>query len=62
MHTRDAAIEWYKALVVKSNDTDIVVIAVSVLPQLQEIGVETLWTSFWPWCWDEVDHNPPATQ
>ena len=42
VHARDAAIEDSKALVVKANDTDIVVIAVSVLPQLQEIGVETL--------------------
>ena len=46
MHARDAAIEGSKALVIKANDTDIVVIAVSVLPQLQDIGVETLWTAF----------------
>ena len=46
MHARDAAIEGSKALVIKANVTDIVVIAVSVLPQLQEIGVETLWTAF----------------
>ena len=42
VHARNAAIEGSKALVFKANDTDIVVIAVSVLPQLQEIGVETL--------------------
>ncbi len=46
VHARDAAIEGSKALVIKANDTDIVVIAVSVLPQLQEIGVETLWIAF----------------
>ena len=46
VHARDAAIEGSKALVIKTNDTDIVVIAVYVLPQLQEIGVETLWTAF----------------
>ena len=46
VHARDAAIEGSKALAIKANDTDIVVIAVSVLPQLQEIGVETLWTAF----------------
>ena len=46
VHARDATIEGSKALVIKANDTDIVVIAVSVLPQLQEIGVETLWTAF----------------
>ena len=46
MHARDAAIEGSKALVIKAKVTDIVVIAVSVLPQLQEIGVETLWTAF----------------
>ena len=43
-HARDAAIEGSKALVIKANDTDTVVIAVSVLPQLQEIDVETVWT------------------
>ena len=37
---RDAAIEGSKALV------DIVVIAVDVLSQLQDIDVETLWTAF----------------
>ncbi len=42
VHARDAAIEGSKALVIKANDTDIVVIAVSVVPQMQEIGVETL--------------------
>ena len=41
MHARDAAIEGSKALVIKANVTDIVVIAVSVLPQLQDIVVET---------------------
>ena len=46
MHARDAAIEGSKALVIKTNDPAIVVIAVSVLPQMQEIGVETLWTTF----------------
>ena len=42
----DAAIEGSKALVLKANDTDIVVIAVAVLSQLQDIDVETLWTAF----------------
>ena len=46
VHARDAAIESCKAVVIIANDTDIVAIAVSVLPQLQEIGVETLWTAF----------------
>ena len=46
VHARDAAIEGSKALVIKANDTDFVVIAVSVLPQLEEIGVGTLWTAF----------------
>ena len=44
VYARDVAIEGSKALVIKANDTDIVVIAVSLLPQLQEIGVETLWS------------------
>ena len=42
VHARDAAIEGSKALVIKANDTDTVVIAASVVPQLQEIAVETL--------------------
>ena len=46
MHASDAEIEGSKALVMKANDIDIVVIAVSVLPQLQKIDVETLWTAF----------------
>ena len=46
VHARDAAIEGSKALAIKANDTGIVVMAVSVLPQLQEIGIETLWTAF----------------
>ena len=46
VHARDAAIEGSKALVIKANDTDTVAIAVSVVPQLQEIGIETLWTAF----------------
>ena len=46
LHARDAAIEGSKTLLIKANDTDIAVIAVYVLPQLQEIGVETLWTTF----------------
>ena len=46
MHARDAAIEGSKALVITANDTDIVVVAVSVLAQLHEFGVETLWTAF----------------
>ena len=45
VHARDAAMEGNKALVINVNDTDIVVIEVSVLLQLQELGVETLWTA-----------------
>ena len=42
VHARDAAIKGSKAFVVKANDTAIVAITASVLPLLQEIGVETL--------------------
>ena len=42
VHARDAAIEGSKALVIKADDTDIVVIAMSVVHQLQEIGLDTL--------------------
>ena len=45
VHARDAAMEGSKALVINANDTDIVVIKVSILLQLQELGVETLWTA-----------------
>ena len=46
VRSHDAAIEGSKALVIKANDTDISVIAVSVFPQLQDIGIETLWNAF----------------
>ena len=46
VHARDAAIEGSKALVIKADDIDIVEIAVSVLPHMQEIGVDALWSAF----------------
>ena len=31
---------------IKANDTDVVVIAISTLPSLQELGFEKLWIAF----------------
>ena len=46
VYSRDAAIEGSNAIVTKANGTYIVVVAMSALPQLQEIGVDSLWTAF----------------
>ena len=46
MHARDAAVECSKALMININDTDIIVMAISVLPQSQELKIETMWTVF----------------
>ena len=62
MHARDAAIEGSKALVIKAKVTDIVVIAVSVQPQMREICVEILCTAFGHGVGMEVDPNTRATE
>ena len=46
VHARDAVTEGHKVLMIKANDTDIVVIAISTLPSLQELGLEKLWIAF----------------
>ena len=43
---RRTAAEGRRALLIKANDTDILVIAVSTLPVLQELGLEKLWVAF----------------
>ena len=35
-----------KALMIKANDTDVVVIAISFMKSLNELGIEKLWTAF----------------
>ena len=42
---RRTAAEGRRALLIKANDTDILVIAVSTLPVLQELGLEKLYSS-----------------
>jgi len=46
--SRRTAAEGRRALLIKANDTDILVIAVSTLPVLQELGLEKLYSSPWP--------------
>ena len=43
---RRTAAEGRRALLFKANDTDILVIAVSTLRVLQELGLEKLWVAF----------------
>ncbi|KAJ8381282.1 hypothetical protein SKAU_G00020600 [Synaphobranchus kaupii] len=46
VHARQAVEEGCKSILIKANDTDVLVIAVSVLPTLQELGVQQLWIAF----------------
>ena len=41
-----AAQEGSKSLLVKASDTDILVIAISVMPTLQAMGLQQLWIAF----------------
>jgi len=45
VHARDATSQGSKSITIKANDTD-VVIAVSTMPSLQELGLEKLWIEF----------------
>ncbi len=38
--------EGNKTLMIKANDTDVIVIAISTLPSLQELGLEKMWIAF----------------
>ena len=42
LHARHAVEEGKKVLMIKENDTDVVVIAISKLPFLQELGLQKL--------------------
>jgi hypothetical protein len=46
VHGRDATAAGSKSLVIKANDTDVLVIAVSKLPSLQRLGLEKMWIAF----------------
>ena len=46
VHARDATADGSKSIIIKANDTDVLVIAISVLPSLQELGLENRWIAF----------------
>lgn len=46
VHARHAVKEGKKVLMIKANDTDVVVIAISTLPSLQELGLQKFWLAF----------------
>ena len=46
IHARQAIRYGSKAIMIKASDTDVLVIAVSVLPSLQQSGLQQLWVSF----------------
>lgn len=46
VHARDATTDGSKSIIIKANDTDVLVIAISVLPSLQELGLEKMWIAF----------------
>jgi len=46
VHARDATSQGSKSITIKANDIDVVVIAVSTMPSLQELGLEKLWIAF----------------
>ena len=46
VHARHAVMEGNQTLMIKANDTDVVVIAISMLSTLQELGLQKLWIAF----------------
>ena len=46
LHAKHAVVEGMKRVIVKANDTDVVVIAVSLFPSLQELGMQKMWVTF----------------
>lgn len=46
LHAMNAVEEGSKVLMVKANDTDVLVIAISILSALQEMGLQQLWVAF----------------
>ena len=43
VHARSLALQGVKSVIVKANDTDVVVIAVAVMPSLQHLGLDLMW-------------------
>ena len=46
IHARHATMEGNKALVMKANDTDVLVIAIATQSPLQELGLQKMWIMF----------------
>ena len=46
VHARDATQDGCKSLIIKANDTDVEIIAVSVLPSLQQLGLQSMGIDF----------------
>ncbi|KAJ8340119.1 hypothetical protein SKAU_G00347520 [Synaphobranchus kaupii] len=46
VHARHATEEGSKTIMIKANDTDILVIALSIFPSLQDLGLQKLWVAF----------------
>ena len=46
VHARDATQCGCKSLITEANDTAVVVIAVSILPSLQQLGLQNMWIAF----------------
>ena len=46
LHASHAAKEGIKAVIVKANDRDVLVIAIGTFPQLQELGLQKMWLAF----------------
>ena len=46
LHAQDAVNEGHKSVWINANDTDIVIIAVSVMSSLMQLGLQKMWVSF----------------
>lgn len=46
VHARSAVLQGSKSLMIKANDTDVVVLAISAMASLKELGLEKLWVTF----------------
>ncbi len=50
LHAGHAAKEGMKTVIVKANDTDVLVIAISTFTHLQELGLQKMWLAFGQGC------------
>ena len=46
LHVRHAVVEGSKVIMIRANDTDVLVIAISTLPSLIDLGLQQLWIAF----------------